>query len=257
MPTYIDEDHKKQRQLEKEFVDEAGQKYDDLIAFFVLIAFQERTSKAQKLKMIAEKVRQYRDFNASFSKRAVERAYMVGKNIAYSDLSKPIKKITNAQRAEMEALVGQLRADLDSRLGTYEQNGKKLVLKVDLAKLREEALGFTDATEQRFIDRRKKTKEILFLDSRGRRISNKAIMSVGAGDILWDTMASAERSIYLQEGITKAMHISVIDDRTSDICLALHESIRDLRRDKIPPMHPNCRSKIIAINPETGQPFGI
>jgi hypothetical protein len=212
-------------------------------------------SRRDKVRTVNEKVFELKKFNKSFAQKSGEKSYMLGKNLAYKDVSKPIKKITNAQRQEMERMIGQLRADLDSRLGVYEQNGKKLILKVDLAKLREESLGFKDATEQRYIDKRKKTKEILFLDSKGRRISNKAIMSVGVGDITWDTISSAQRSTYLNLGITKAIHLSVVDDRTTDLCLSLHETIRDLTVDKIAPMHRGCRSTIRAINPETGKTF--
>lgn len=142
MAEYIDEQHKQQIQLEKELVEKLGNQYDDLIAFFILIAFDERMSKRDKIKAVSLKVSKYKDFNISFSESAIENSYMLGKNLAYKDINKPIKKITNAQRKEMKSFIDQLRVDLDSRLGVYEKNANKLILKVDLAKLREESLGF-------------------------------------------------------------------------------------------------------------------
>ena len=252
----LDEEHAKQLGLEKEAVDELGERYDDLIDFFILLALNQRISRQRKLQIASKKMAQYRAFNSAFSERTGRKAYELGKNQAYREVGAKIQAMSGAQEKELSALIGQLNADLDSRLGVYENNFKKLTYKVDLANLREESLGFTSATEQRYFnDGRSKKKEILFADSKGRRISNKAIMSVGAGDILWDTMESGKRTVYLSLGITEVEHISVIDDRTTEICLSLHRKRRDLRKDKIPPMHRGCRSKIRAIDPKTGKPF--
>ena len=256
MAQAIDEEHAKQLGLEKEAVDRLGEKYDDLIDFLVLLALNTNMSRQRKLTLASRKVFQYKNFNSAFSHSTGRKAYELGKNIAYRDAQKPYRKITTAQEAELANLVRQLNLDLDSRLGVYHQNFKKLTYKVDISQLREGKLGFTNATERRLLSGGKTSKrEILFMDSKGRRISNRAIMAVGPGDMIWDMMGSGQRSIYLSLGITHVLHLSVIDDRTTDICLNLHKKVRDLRRDPIPPMHKRCRSKIRAINPQTGEVF--
>lgn len=256
MAKAIDDEHAKQLGLEKEAVDKLGEKYDDLIEFFVLLALNTNISRQRKLTMASQKLAQYKRFNSAFSQSTGRKAYELGKNIAYRDVRAPYKKLTTAQESELANLVRQLNLDLDSRLGVYHQNFKKLTYKVDISQLRESKLGFTNATERRLLNGgRTSRREILFMDSKGRRISNRAIMSVGPGDMIWDMMGSGQRSIYLSLGITHALHVSVIDDRTTDICLSLHKKVRDLRRDPIPPMHKRCRSKIRAINPQTGEVF--
>ena len=256
MAKAIDEDHAKELGLEKEVIDELGQKYDDLLDFLLLLALSQTISKQRKLTLASQKVAQYRAFNEVFSRTRGERAYNLGKNSAYRETGSAIQKMSSAQEKELAGLVAQMNADLNARLGVYESNFKKLTYKVDLANLRENLLGFAPVDEQRlFADGRSKKKDLLFLDSKGRRISNKVIMSVGAGDILWDTINSGKRSVYLKLGITHAMHFSIVDDRTTPICLSLDRTIRDLRKDRIPPMHPRCRSKVRAIDPETGEIF--
>lgn len=256
MAKALDEDHAKELGLEKEVIDELGEKYDDLLDFLILLALNQNLSKQRKLTLASKKVAQYKAFNEVFSRTRGEKAYNLGKNIAYREVGAAIQSITGAQEKELAGLVAQLNADLNSRLGVFENNFKKLTYKVDLANLRETSLGFAQASEQSiFLDGRSKRKELFFTDSKGRKISNKAIMSVGAGDILWDMMGSGKRSVYLSLGITHALHISIIDDRTTPICLSLDKTIRDLRKDRIPPMHPRCRSRIRAINPETGEVF--
>lgn len=247
MAQALDEEHAKQLGLEKEVVDELGAKYDDLIDFLLLLALSERTSRQRKKQIAAAKLAQYKAYNKAFSERAARKAYELGKNQAYREVGAKIQAMSGQQEKELSAFVGQLNADLDSRLAVYDGNFKKLSYRTELASLRAEVLGFAD--------KKVKKTELLFMDSKGRRISNSAIMSVGPGDIIWDAMESGKRTVYLSLGITEVEHISVIDDRTTEICISLHRKRRDLTKDKIPPMHRRCRSKIRAIDPQTGKPF--
>jgi len=250
----LDEEHAKELGLEKEAVDELTEKYDDLLDFLIVLALNTNIGRQRKLSIASQKFAQYKAFNEVFSRTRGQKAYEFGKNSAYREVGARNEAMSSAQKAEQDLLVKQLNTDVNARLGVYENNFKKLTYKVDLSNLREESLGFTDATDQVFLENgRIKRQELLFLDSKGRRISNKSIMSITAGDSLWDAMESGKRSVYLKLGITKALHISVIDDRTTDICISLHRTIRDLKKDRIPPMHRRCRSKIRAINPETGE----
>lgn len=250
----LDEEHAKALGLEKEAVDDLTSKYDDLLDFLIVLALNTRLSRQRKLSIASQKFAQYKAFNDVFSRTRGQKAYEFGKNSAYREVGAKNEILSGAQEAERDLLIKQLNADVNSRLGVYSENFKKLTYKVDLTKLREDSLGFQNATEQRFLENgRIKKQDLLFLDSKGRRISNEAIMRVTAGDTLWDAMESGKRSVYLKLGITHALHISVMDDRTTPICISLNNTKRDLRKDKIPPMHRRCRSKIRAINPETGE----
>ena len=70
----LDEEHAKQLGLEKEAVDELGERYDDLIDFFILLALNQRISRQRKLQIASKKMAQYRAFNSAFSERTGRKA---------------------------------------------------------------------------------------------------------------------------------------------------------------------------------------
>ena len=92
MAKAIDEDHAKELGLEKEVIDELGQKYDDLLDFLLLLALSQTISKQRKLTLASQKVAQYRAFNEVFSRTRGERAYNLGKNSAYREMGSAIQK---------------------------------------------------------------------------------------------------------------------------------------------------------------------
>ena len=243
-----DQFYKKEIEAEEAATKEAGREYDDLVASLILIATSNR-SKKEKLGLIENLNRKMRDFNSRFSKNQVEKAYNQFSREAAKEAKelnatlKVKKKLTGIQHKEVASLKLEMESRLNQRLDILINQAKQLAIKEELAKIREE-LGMTDGTEKRQITPKKTKKEIVFMDTKGRRIKMDTIMRVTVGDQMWDTINSSKRSTYLRYGFRWAEHISVIDDRTTKICLALDHTVRDLTKDKIPPMHPNCRSRI-------------
>lgn len=243
-----DEFYKKEIEAEEAATKEASREYDDLVASLILIATSNR-SKKEKLSLIENLNKKMRAFNSRFSENQIEKSYNQFSREAAKEAKelnatlKVKKKLTGTQRKELASLTLEMETRLNQRLDILINQAKQLAIKEDLARIREE-LGMTDGEEKRQITPKKTKKEIVFMDTKGRRIKMETIMKVTVGDQMWETINSSKRSTYLRYGFRWAEHISVIDDRTTNICLALDHTIRDLTKDKIPPMHPNCRSRI-------------
>lgn len=242
----VTQSYKDKVQAEKEAVEKATEKYDELLAVLILIATSNRPKK-EKIKMIEEQRKKLKNFNKEFSKKEIAKVYKKFSGEAELEIESTKKKLTGSQKKELGNLATQLEIELNKRLDVYVENARKLIIKEELKMLREGELKFKDAQEKRVLSNGKQKTEIIFMDSKGRRITNKAIMEITVGDSMWEATFSAKRTTYLRYGFRYAMHKSVIDDRTTDICLQLDGTIRDLTKDKIPPMHPGCRSDIIFI----------
>lgn len=239
----------KKRGFEDDAVEEVTKKYDDLLAYFILIATSPDYSQREKIGLINKKVAEYKQINKYFAGKKAQQAYNLGTKAAADAISEKKSPFSGAEKKQISLFEQEINLELDKQLSIYAQNAKKLAAKYENAKLKESKLGAKNATPKRAISAKKSVKELYFLDSRGRRLTSGAMLRVAVGDKIWETMFEAERTFYLKDGLKYAIHVSVLDERTTDICNALHGTVRDLENDQLPPMHFGCRSEIEIINP--------
>lgn len=253
------QEYKNKAEAEKQATDEATRTYDDLVAALILIALSEK-SKGEKYQLINKYEAKIRDFNADFARRHVENAYEKFSKEAIKDIQKfekitgtKLKTLDSTQKAEMKNLVDQMENRLNRRLGTLIEDAKRLVLKEDLKKIREKKMGVKKSVDNTQITPKKSKPDLVFTNSQGKVVKMKAVMKVTVGDQIWQTIFDAKRATYLKLGYRYVRHISVIDSVTTPLCRSLHRKIRDLLKDKIPPLHYGCRS-VIELLPKTFKP---
>ena len=235
---------------EKALVKEASTRYNELIASILLVALSN-SKKRIKLKQIKKLIAKVKVFNKEFVKQFydiyrdhVREAYLEAKLDSKAAGEQEKQPITNSQSKEAIALRDQIEFELDQRADFYEVKARRLLNKQEIAAIREDELGLEDGEEKVVVNRTKIKKDIEFQDSKGRRITADVLMAIIVGDRYWDLTTAARRSSWVISGITKARHISVVDERTTPICRSLNGEVRDLLKDKLPPMHINCRSRL-------------
>lgn len=250
----------KYEDIEEKYVQEISEKLDEYITFCAWLGFQQ-ASRTEKQKELVIRTTRLREWMMSYTRKIGQPVYRQGVKNAMIEAKDPAAKklddikLTKEQIREVRELSMSLRYELDSKINYYNLQGRKLIVKFELAKFREKN-GFVEMKKQEtFINPEEKRKSILMMDSKGRRITNRALMKITVGDAIWEMLMSGERSHYLSMGITHVQHLSVMDKRTSEICQDLNLKLRDIRRDKLPPMHPNCRSRIRPVDPVTNQPI--
>ena len=248
-----DKQYEEMVNTEADAVKESSKKYDDLIATLILISTSNRP-KREKFLMIEKEAEKMRDFNAEFAQRKIEDTYAKFSKEAAKDIGEIKKKLTAGEESEAKNLAQKLEISLKKRVDVLINQAKELVTKEELAKIRESKLGMTDGTDKVQITPKKTKPDLVFIDSKGRKVTMDAVMKITVGDNIWETIFDSKRAVYLEYGFRYAKHISVLDDKTTDICLALDQTVRDLTKDKIPPMHPNCRSRIKIITDPTFKP---
>jgi len=231
-----------------EAVQEATDRFNDLIEIILLLAISER-SKSEKVKMINIQLQKMLKWNASFAERILSRTYRQQSAEAYKAVKAEIQDLSSAQQKELENLTAQLEEDLNNAAETYAKKGRKLALLRELKKIREERLDYEDGTVKRTTSNNSSVlrDRLEFTDSKGRRIKSDLLMALVVGDTIWMTMNGAKASTWIGLGFYFGIHRSILDDVTTVICRNLNGTERDLRKDKLPPMHPNCRSKIEVI----------
>jgi len=230
--------YERKKKLEEEAVAIAAQKYDYFLET-VLLLVASGLSKEEKLAKLSEQVEKLKVFNRTFSDKFTNKAYKMFSEETLLLIGAK-KKITAAQKKEIQNLQAQLESDLNRRLAIYEENAKKLILKEELKALRELEFGFKEGGKI-------SKKDLLFYDSRGRVVKNKTIMAITVGDSIWNAIFVSVATSAVINGVKKGIHVSVLDDRTTQICIELDGEIRDLQKDQLPPMHINCRSDIILL----------
>lgn len=235
--------------LEKKAVDEATKRYDDLISTLILIATSGR-SKSEKFTLINEWKRKMSAFNNEFSSRQSElfykkysqQAFDEAKNLVPEIISK--KKLSAPEVEELKNLSEQLRIGLNKRLGFLTEQAKQLVISEELTKIREQKIGLKNATDRTQITIKRAKPNLLFTNAKGQIVSMENVMRITIGDQLWATISSSQRSQWVRLGFRYVLHISVMDDKTTEICISLNKTKRDLLVDQLPPMHIRCRSKV-------------
>lgn len=231
-----------------EAVQEATDRFNDLIEIILLLAISER-SKSEKVKMINAQLEKMLKWNASFAERIISRTYRQQSAEAYKAVKAEIQDLSSAQQKELENLTAQLQEDLDSAAQTYAKKGRKLALLRELKKIREEKLDYEDGTVKRATSNNSSVlrDRLEFTDSKGRRIKSDVLMALVVGDTIWMTRSGAKASTWIDQGFYLGIHRSVMDDVTTVICRGLNGKTRDMRKDKLPPMHFGCRSDIEVI----------
>lgn len=236
--------------MENKAVQEATKEYNDLVAALVLIATSNR-SKTEKNSMMNDWRNRMIKFNDEFSKRTSLEFYEKAAQDALDEareLEKTIdllkKKLTRGQQLELSNLSEQLKNGLNKRLDVLIDQGKQLALKQELTKIRETKLGITDGSDRIQLTPKKSMPNLLFTNAKGQIVNMETVMRITVGDQLWATLTSSQRAEWINLGFRFVLHVSVMDTKTSDICIALNLTKRDLKKDQLPPMHLNCRSKI-------------
>lgn len=239
-----------QKVAEEKAVKEATREYDDLVATLILIATSNKT-KAEKFALINKWKSRMQGFNSEFSTRHSESIYTKFADEAWKEaqeleaaIGNVKKKLLPSQQQELNNLAEQLKIGLNSRLNTLTQQAKELAISEEIAKIREGKIGMTDATERIQLTPTKSKPNLVFTNAQGKIVSMQAVMKLTVGDQLWKNVTSSQRSQWLLLGFKFVLHISVMDDKTTPICISLNKTRRDLRKDQLPPMHRGCRSGI-------------
>ncbi len=228
---------------------EAAHVYDDLIATFILISTSEKSRK-EKFVLIEKWRNKIRTYNTKFAEEKTRQIYLKYSGDAFNEAKSFIdeidvkKKLLIGQKEELENLAQQLEIGLNKRLDALTEQAKQLALRQDLTKIQEKKLGYKDATDRTQITPKKAVKNLLFTNKEGKIVSMQSVMKFTVGDQLWSNITTAQRTQWLLLGFIYGTHISVMDDKTTIICRSLNLTRRDLRKDKLPPMHNGCRSKI-------------
>ncbi len=191
-----------------------------------------------------------KDFNDEFSTRHTELSYNKFTDHALNEAKElqnfiiTKKKLTSGQIQEMENLSEQLKISLNKRLNILIDQAKELTVKQELQKIREKKLLMDDATDRIQLTPKKSLPKLLFTNTKGQIVSMEAIMKLTVGDQLWSSVTAAQRSEWILLGFRYVLHISVLDEKTTQICIKLDHTERDLLSDQLPPMHFFCRSKV-------------
>ena len=235
-------------EIEQDAVSEANTRYNSFIELMFLISTSGRT-KREKFALIEKEYRRLIKWNDAFADRVLPRAYRKLSKDAYRKVKKQIKKLTQAQEAEVRNFADQLKEELRLTASVYKKKARKQALLEDLRRIREERLGYTDGRIRQATSARNKAlrENLEFVDSKGRRIKSNVILRLIVGDIVWSVIQSGKASTWIITGHAFGIHKSVVDDRTTAICLFLDGKIRDLRKDTLPPLHRLCRSDIQVI----------
>lgn len=235
--------------LEKKAVDEATKKYDELIATLILISVSNK-SKKEKFSMIDDLRKKTILFNDEFSQRQTELFYNKYTEEAFSEAEKLVpevlakKKLSTGQKQELESLSEQLKFGLNKRLGALTDQAKQLTVSEELANIREQKLGLKNGSSRIQITPKRSKQNLLFTNAKGQVVSMENVMRITVGDQLWASVSSSQRSEWVRLGFRYVLHISVMDERTTEICIALNKTRRDLLQDQLPPMHIQCRSTV-------------
>lgn len=243
----FDAENKRLEDKVKRLEEEATDYFNSLIAYFVLVGDLDKT-KSEKMALINTRSKKAKNWINEFVNKNLPKLYSRETKVAYKQIEKRAKALTTAQTIEVNNLRSDLINSLNASLDKYYRQARKLILIRDLERIRNEQLNYENYQEKRVIKRTKFKKEIVLMDSKGRRIKANAIMAIVVGDAMFKAGYSARNSVWLLNGFKYGIHISVIDDRTTDICLQLNGVKRNLRKDKLPPLHPRCRSHIEPIN---------
>lgn len=235
----------KTKRLEKE----ASVVLNSLITFYVLTSDSSR-KKAEKMRMINEKKDEIKKWINEFVNTNLPKLYSRETKVAYKQVGERARDLTSGQTLEVNNLRADLINSLNSISDEYHRKARRLILIRERERIRNERLDYEDYEEKRTIKGTKQKKEIVLMDSKGRKITSNALMAIVVGDAMFNSGYSARRAVWLLSGIKYGIHRSVMDSRTSQICTALNGKRRNLLKDKLPPMHPNCRSHIEIIKPK-------
>ena len=244
--TEVEKERNRLLKIEKKITNELTDRFNDLIAvlFFISTSDMGIRDKKKQINKAANKLKKY---IRTFSQSNLKRIYKQRVREAYKALDQRPKSLTTGQEKELATFVTAMIVQLDGVTSKYQTIALNVSNKEERKKTRERSLGYTDGEERRAVRGDRLTRDFDFKDSKGRRIKSDAVTKVTAGDTTWDMMISAQNSVFLLAGLNYGYHRSVLDDRTSNICNDLDGEIRDLSRDQLPPMHPNCRSVIETI----------
>lgn len=229
-------------EIESQAVQEAAKEFDAFVSSLILIVGQG-SARNQKLKKIQEQIDKMMRFSSDFSIARTYEVYMQQVSAIARMFGSDVK-ITQAQKKELLSLVNQMKFDLDNRISYYESLAKRIIMRQERAALREREMGYKDGLEYYSANGRDFSSDFELRDSKGRPLTTEAAMAVLVGDAIWNSGMSGRVSAMLFNDIKFGIHNSVIDDRTSDICLTLDQRKRNLETDELPPLHRHCRSWI-------------
>jgi len=221
---------------------------DGLNEMITILFFISRSEDGirEKRAQVRRAVDKARRALVTFAQSKINRAYKDQVRDAYKLIGQAPKKLNQGQLKEMKAFSATIEQQIDDVIDKYQSIANRVILQNERQKIRENFLKYEDGSERKAVSSAssKLAKDFDFRDSKGRRIKSDAVVKITAGDTTWSTIVAARNSVFLLSGFNYGYHRSVIDDRTSEICKELDGKIRDLRKDQLPPMHPNCRSVI-------------
>jgi len=228
---------------EKQAVSELSKNYDEFIAYALLVATSTMLLSKKK-KLINKKFKTIARRNGDIITKSQYNLYKNGKDNIYKALGKKSKRLTAPQKKELEIITEQAQQKAIGMLNGYKVKADTLIVSEALKQYRETGLG-VDNAQERFAYGKKLKKKLAFQNSKGQRIKTKGLTRVIIGDSLYSGYVAGQRSTLLNLDILKVIHVSVMDNRTTEICASLDGQIRNILTDQLPPMHVGCRSIIV------------
>ena len=242
-----EDDFSSMRKDEKLLTREAEELYNEVAAVLLIVSFSDKT-RGEKVAFVKTQIEKLNTFNARAGER-LESLYKKNVRIAHKQIGKPSKKITAKQIREIGNLKLQFKTDMSQKAFMMEQKAYKAILKSESEAIKE-ALGYKLVKDKVWTGRIKKrpfVNDVVFRGAKGKIIKPGTYAALSTGDNAWKAMQLGRTSTYLRYGFKYGIHRSIVDDKTTDICLSLDGKVRNLKRDPLPPLHPHCRSRIQVI----------
>ena len=228
-------------EIEQKAIDEATREFNNFIATLALIV-ELSGRKGAKEKRLSAEIKKMQAFSKDFSLRQATLAYTQQSDAILKLLGR--SGLTDAQKKELLTLVNQFKLDLDGKISYLEDKAKRILIRKERQRIRERSMDFEKADEVRFLRNGKRVENFELRDSSGRILTVDVLMKVVVGEAVFGSGMAGRMSTMVENGILTGIHRSIIDDRTTPICLELDGQERDLLSDDLPPLHNGCRSWI-------------
>lgn len=212
------------------------EKYIEILTFTIAashLSLKEKTARINE--KVAELVAKQKEISAVI----VDKIYTKSSQDTQKKIGVKETGLSSTQMKDVNNIKTQLNLDLDSSASLLRNKSLKAVKKLEQERIIKE---MNEVTGAKRLAGKKKDAQLVFNDSLGRKIQPINSVELIVEDTLWSTMHIAMAGVLVHNGLRYVIHHSVIDDRTTQICLSLDGKVRDVLSDELPPLHARCRS---------------
>ena len=239
--------------LEDDAVDKMESDFDAFIAKLLVISTATNLTLREKKKHINDETKKMFDkineFSTSFTQRVLEKSNNNAEELAKLIGVENVQKLSETQLNEtIKNFSEEVTINLKGMATKFKGQADKNAVQKKRELAKEEA-GYKDGRQRAATSANKKRlTAVNGLTTRtGGKISVRNSLRLAIGDVLFRGDSDVLEATWLKNGITRVVHVSVIDNRTTQICRSLDGTVRILGEDQLPPMHPNCRSRVYPI----------